>query len=110
MGQKTLCCAKLRYLHKLNGVMKMWKPTFYMVKNNKGQFLQGIKINDNYCRTGTAPTMGNRHIPSEYNTVWGDDPKSFEPLTLTSYIKILLEEHSSGDVRAEAISILPIVY
>jgi len=64
----------------------------YAIKSND-LYLQGIEPNENYCFSGTAPTMGARHSYCEYKTIWGKEIKHFEPLTLASYIKILLEEN-----------------
>lgn len=71
----------------------MAKTIFYSVRNEEGLYLQGIKANENYSYTGTAPTMGNRHTPTEFKTIWGNEVKTFEPLTLANYIKVLLEEY-----------------
>lgn len=57
------------------------------------KYLQGIKPNDNYCRSGTAPTMGARHSFCEYKTIWGNRKKYFEPLTLANYIKVIFDEN-----------------
>lgn len=71
----------------------MAKIIRYIIRDRHGYYLQKIEINENYSHTGTAPTMGNLHTPCEYRTVWGHHPCAFEPLTLASYIKILLEEY-----------------
>lgn len=71
----------------------MAKTLFYAVRNEHGLYLQGIEPNENYSYTGTAPTMGNRHTPTEFKTIWENTVKSFEPLTLSNYIKVLLEEY-----------------
>lgn len=63
----------------------------YMIYMN-GKYLQGIEPNEHYSRTGTAPTMGARHTPAEYKTVWDFKIKAFEPLTATNYIKCIFEE------------------
>lgn len=83
----------------------MWKPTYYAIKNNEGQYMQGVQINENYCRSGGAPTMGNRHIPSDYTTVWGCKLVTFEPLTLVSNIKVLLDEY--GNTKASRFEVIP---
>ena len=64
----------------------------YAIKRGN-KWLQGVKANEKYCCSATAPTMGNRYAYSEYKTMWGDDQKTFEPLTATGYIKTLLEEY-----------------
>ena len=71
----------------------MAKTLFYAVRNEHGLYLQGIEPNENYSHTGTAPTMGNRHTPTEFRSVWKSTMKSFEPLTLANYIKVILEEY-----------------
>lgn len=71
----------------------MAKTIFYSVRNEEGLYLQGVKANENYSYTGTAPTMGNRYTPTEFETVWGNEVKTFEPLTLANYTKVLLEEY-----------------
>lgn len=71
----------------------MAKTLFYVVRNEHGLYLQGIEPNENYSYTGTAPTMGNCHTPTEFKTIWGNTVKKFEPLTLSNYIKVLLEEY-----------------
>ena len=71
----------------------MAKTLYYSVQNEHGSYLQGIEPTKEYNRTGTAPTMGNRHTPAEFMTVWGPALKTFEPLTLSSYIKVILEEY-----------------
>lgn len=71
-------------------------PTFlYCVKAN-GKYLNNIEANEHYSASGTAPTMGVRHSFCEYKTIWGKEPKYFEYLTLSNYIKILLEENRWG--------------
>jgi len=74
----------------------MAKTLFYAVRNEHGLYLQGIEANENYSYTGQAPTMGNRHTPTEFKTVWRNTVKTFEPLTLANYIKVLLEEYRSS--------------
>ncbi len=63
------------------------------------RWLQGIEANSNYVGSGTAPTMGTRYTYSEFRTVWGKDQVTFERLTLTSYIKVLLEEYRWCDLK-----------
>ena len=55
-------------------------------------YLQRIEADEKYSKSATAPTMGDRHNYSEYNTVWGSEKKAFERLTAANYIKTLLEE------------------
>lgn len=59
----------------------------------KEKYLQGIEANNEYCGSATAPTMGVRHNFCEYKTIWGNNKKYFEPLTLANYIKVILEEN-----------------
>lgn len=56
------------------------------------RYLQGIEPNEYYSSSAIAPTMGDRHSHSEFKTVWGESRKSFERLTATNYIRVLLEE------------------
>lgn len=69
----------------------MAKCVDYAVMIN-GAYLQGIEANEDYHFGSVAPTMGTPHIYSEYRTIWGNEPMFFEPLTLATYIKTLLEE------------------
>lgn len=85
----------------------MAKTLFYAVRNEHGLYLQGIEPNENYSFTGTAPTMGNRHTPTEYKSIWGKDITKFEPLTLASYIKIILEEYRWETRQPTPFAILP---
>lgn len=71
----------------------MAKTINYSIKRKDGFFLQGIKPNESYHANAKAPTMGHAHVYSEYETEWGEEPKSFEPLTLASCIKVILEEY-----------------
>lgn len=70
----------------------MAKTINYFIMREDGLFLQGTKPNERYCNNAKAPTMGNAHVYSEYETEWGAEPVLFEPLTLASYIKVILEE------------------
>ena len=80
----------------------------YAIKRGN-KWLQGVKANEKYCCSVTAPTMGNRYAYSEYKTMWGDDQKTFEPLTATGYIKTLLEEYRWGDKNATKFTVVPVV-
>lgn len=80
---------------------------FYAIYMN-GKYLQGIEPNEHYSRTGTAPTMGTRHTPAEYRTVWENKMKAFEPLTATSYVKCILEEFRWKDRKPADIKVIPI--
>ena len=73
------------------------------------KWLQGVKANEKYCCSATAPTMGNRYDYSEYKTIWGDDQKTFEPLTAAGYVKTVFEEYRWGDKTAMKITIIPVV-
>lgn len=84
----------------------MAKLIMYTVKRGR-KWLQGIEANLNYKRGACAPTMGASHTYAEYKTVWGDNPKSFEPLTLASYIKILCEEYRWETKKPLEIKIIP---
>ena len=72
-----------------------------------GKFLQSVEPNADYTASGRAPTMGPRHIPAEYKSVWGNVVKKFEPLTAANYIKIVFEEFRWGDRRPANIKIIP---
>jgi len=85
----------------------MAKTLFYAVRNEHGLYLQGIEANENYSYTGQAPTMGNRHTPTEFKTVWRNTVKTFEPLTLANYIKVLLEEYRWETRFPTSFAILP---
>lgn len=71
----------------------MSKIPFYIVRIQTGEYLQGIDINDNYSRSGTAPTMGVRHSFCEFKTIWGGKPRAFDYRTLSGYINVLLNEY-----------------
>lgn len=71
----------------------MSKIPFYTVRIQTGEYLQGIDINDNYSRSGTAPTLGVRHSFCEFKTIWGMKPKAFDYRTLSGYINVLLNEY-----------------
>lgn len=79
----------------------------YIIYMN-GKYLQGIEPNEHYSRTGTAPTMGARHTPAEYKTVWGFKIKAFEPLTATNYIKCIFEEFRWKDRKPADIKVMPV--
>ena len=72
-----------------------------------GKYLQGIEPNEHYSRTGIAPTMGARHTPAEYKTIWGESMKTFEPLTTTNYIKCIFEEFRWKNRKPAEIKIIP---
>ena len=71
------------------------------------KYLQGIKPNEYYSRTGTAPTMGARHCFHEYETIWGSEFKITEPLTTISYLKVLFEEYRWEEKEPIEIEIIP---
>lgn len=79
---------------------------YYVIKRNE-KYMTGIKPNEKYS-IGKAPTMGNNHTFSEFNTMWSDEPTAFEPLTAASYIKILFEEYRWNDKAITEIHIIPI--
>lgn len=85
----------------------MAKTIQYVIRNQNGEYLQGVEINERYSKTGTAPTMGNLHTPCEYTTLWGYNKITFEPLTLVNYIKILLEEYRWENKLAMPFAVLP---
>lgn len=71
------------------------------------KYLQGIEPNKYYSRTGTAPTMGARHCFHEYETIWGSEFKTTEPLTTISYLKVLFEEYRWEEREPIKIEIIP---
>lgn len=79
---------------------------YYYIKMN-GKYLQGIEPNKHYNQTCIAPTMGTRHIPAEYKSVWSNDKKKFEPLTAMSYVKVIFEEFRWNDRKPSDIKIIP---
>ena len=85
----------------------MSKTPFYCVRIPSGECLQGIDINENYSRTGTAPTMGVRHSFNEFKTIWAMKPKAFDYRTLGGYINVLLNEYQWDDRPREAFVVLP---
>lgn len=72
-------------------------------------YLQGIDVNEKYCKSSCAPTMGDRHSHSEYMTIWGDKPKSFERMTAANYIKTLFEEFRWKDRTPFFFQVEPVV-
>ena len=70
----------------------MPKDVRYAVKRGK-KYLQGVRPNEDYNPYAVAPTMGNRHLPCEASSVWGDEPVYFEPYTLANHIQSLMEEY-----------------
>lgn len=83
------------------------KYLYYSVRIETGLFLQGVEINEDFKRGAVAPTMGNRHTYTEFKTVWGEKQVFFEPLTLSGYIKILLEEYRWETRQPYSFEILP---
>ena len=83
------------------------KTLKYAVKCGE-KYLQGIEPNEHYSRTGTAPTMGAKHCFHEYITIWGDAIKVTEPLTASSYLKVLFEEYRWEERAPENVEIIPI--
>lgn len=80
---------------------------FYAIKiGNK--YMQSVEPNENYCRSGTAPTMSTRFSHSEFKSVWGDEIKPIEPLTVANYLKVLLEEYRWGERITNKIEIIPL--
>ena len=70
----------------------MPKDVRYAVKRGL-KYLVDIHPNETYNPYSVAPTMGNRHMPCEACTEWGDEPVYFEPYTLCSNLKVLAEEY-----------------
>ena len=85
----------------------MNKTPFYCVRIPTGEYLQGIDINENYSRTGTAPTMGVRHSFCEFKTIWGMKSKAFDYRTLGGYINVLLNEYQWDERLRDPFAILP---
>lgn len=63
------------------------------------RWIQGIEPNSNYVGSGRAPTMGTRYTYSEFKTVWGNEQRTFERLTIANYIKVLLEEYRWNELK-----------
>lgn len=85
----------------------MYNTPFYCVRIPTGEYLQGIDINENYSRTGTAPTMGVRHSFCEYKTLWSMKPKAFDYRTLGGYINVLLNEYQWDERLRDPFSVIP---
>lgn len=85
----------------------MNKMPFYFVRIQSGLYLQGVDINEHYCRTGMAPTMGARHSFNEFKTVWGSKPRAFDYRTLGGYINILLSEYQWEDRLRDPFAVIP---
>ena len=77
-------------------------------RENGTEFLQGIEANEHYVQNSRAPTMGVCHGYSEFKTVWGNDPVTFERLTAANYIKIIMEEFRWGDATPCSVQIEPV--
>ena len=85
----------------------MDKTTMYAIKMGS-KYLQGIEPNKHYARHGVAPTMGARHCFHEFVSVWGMEPKMFERLTASNYIKIIFEEFRWDERKPAEIKIIPV--
>lgn len=84
----------------------MAKQIFYSVRRRDFLYLQGIEPNENYKAGAKSPTMGTPHISADYRSIWGKKERLLEPLTLTSYIKIILEEYRWEDRLPDDLAIL----
>lgn len=82
------------------------KTIFYAIKIGD-KYMQGIEPNENYCRSGTAPTMGARYSYNEFKSILGNEIKPIEPLTITNYLKVLLEEYRWNERKIKKIEIIP---
>lgn len=82
------------------------KTIYYAIKIGD-EYMQGIEPNENYCRSGTAPTMGARYSYSEFKSIWGYDIKLIESLTVASYLKVLFEEYRWNEKELEKIELIP---
>lgn len=82
------------------------KTIYYAIKIGD-EYMQGIEPNENYCRSGTAPTMGARYSYSEFKSIWGYDIKLIESLTVASYLKVLFEEYRWNEKELEKIEVIP---
>ena len=82
------------------------KTIKYAIKRGN-EYLQRIEANENYSRTGTAPTMGAKHSYSEFVSVWGKELCYIEPLTVSSYLKVLFEEYRWNEKKPKEIKIIP---
>ena len=83
------------------------KTIYYTIKIGD-KYMQGIKPNENYCRSGAAPTMGTRFSYSEFKSVLSDEIKPIEPLTVANDLKTLLEEYRWNERHADKIEIIPL--
>lgn len=70
-------------------------------------YLQRIEPNENYSRTATAPTMGTRYSYNEFNTVWAKELCYIEPLTVSSYLKVVFEEYRWGVKDPKQLELIP---
>lgn len=84
----------------------MAKQLFYTIRRS-GLYLQGIALNESAGKDQVAPTMGVRYSQSDYQTIWGKTQKKIEPLTVASYIKVILEEYRWEQIKPELITITP---
>lgn len=82
------------------------KTIYYAIKIGD-EYMQGIEPNENYCRSGTAPTMGARYSYSEFKSIWGYDIKLIESLTVASYLNVLFEEYRWNEKELEKIEVIP---
>lgn len=82
------------------------KTIYYAIKIGD-EYMQGIEPNENYCRSGTAPTMGARYSYSEFKSILGKEIKPIEPLTITNHLKVLLEEYRWNERELKEIEIIP---
>lgn len=79
----------------------------YAIKRGN-RWLQEIQESPSYVGSATAPTMGNRHTYSEYQTVWGKEQVTFERLTAINCIKVLQEEYRWGDLKPMEFKVIPV--
>lgn len=86
----------------------MAKTILYSVKRG-GKWLQGIEANKNYTQNACAPTMGTRYTYSDFKTIWGNEQKYFEMLTLSDYLKILFQEYRWEIKKYMDIKIVPLL-
>ena len=55
------------------------------------EYLQGFKPNDSYIAQKRA-IQSTLHDASEYDSVWSENPKSYDIITARGYMQMLCEE------------------
>ena len=89
------------------GKRKGMKGSYVYAIKRGSKYMQGVKPNQFYSYGAAAPTMGNRHSYTEYESVWGEDPQWFERMTTSNYMKIIMEEYRWGELLAMDLKLIP---